>query len=86
MWPADYHVHMATSRALTAAVHQEEGWYIAQCLEVDVASQGQTVQEALKSLAEAVEFYLSEVDDPDQQSIGFDHARTKGSDRAGRTT
>ena len=52
---------MATSRALTAAVHQEEDWYVAQCLEVDVASQGQTVQEALKNLAEAVELYLSEV-------------------------
>ncbi len=26
---------MSTSRNLTAAVHQEEGWYVAQCLEVD---------------------------------------------------
>ena len=42
-------------------MHQEEDWYVAQCLEVDVASQGQTVQEALKNLAEAVELYLSEV-------------------------
>jgi hypothetical protein len=28
---------------LTAALHQEEDWYIAQCLEVDVASQGHTM-------------------------------------------
>ncbi len=35
-----------------------------QCLEVDVASQGPTVQDALASLAEAVELYLSTVDDP----------------------
>ena len=49
---------------LTAALHQEEDWYIAQCLEVDVASQGHTIEEALANLAEAVELYLEEVDDP----------------------
>jgi hypothetical protein len=37
---------------------------IAQCLAVDVASQGHTIDEALTSLAEAVELYLEEVDDP----------------------
>ncbi|MGX7824230.1 type II toxin-antitoxin system HicB family antitoxin [Actinokineospora sp. 24-640] len=55
---------MTSDRTLTAAVHQEEDWYIAQCLEVDVASQGQSIQEALASLREAVELYLSEVPDP----------------------
>ncbi|HEV2376313.1 MAG TPA: type II toxin-antitoxin system HicB family antitoxin [Streptosporangiaceae bacterium] len=49
---------------LTAALHQEEDWYVAQCLEVDVASQGRTINEALANLAEAVELYLEEVDDP----------------------
>lgn len=49
---------------LTAALHQEEGWYIAQCLEVDVAGQDHTIDEALANLAEAVELYLEEVDDP----------------------
>lgn len=42
------------SRALTAAVHQEEDRYIARCLEVEVASQGRSIQEALANLAEAV--------------------------------
>ena len=51
-------------RTLTAALHQEEDWYIAQCLEVDVASQGHTIDEALANLAEAVELYLEEVDEP----------------------
>ncbi len=55
---------MAETRALTAAVHQEEDWYVAQCLEVDVASQGLTVEEALANLAEAVGLYLEEVEDP----------------------
>ncbi|HBW21561.1 MAG: type II toxin-antitoxin system HicB family antitoxin [Streptosporangiaceae bacterium] len=55
---------MSASRVLTAAVHREEDWYVAQCLEVDVASQGQSIDEALANLAEAVELYLDEVDDP----------------------
>ena len=55
---------MSTSRNLTAAVRREEDWYVAQCLEVDIASQGRTIDEALKNLAEAVELYLEEVDDP----------------------
>jgi predicted RNase H-like HicB family nuclease len=49
---------------MTAALHREEDWYIAQCLEVDVASQGRTIDEALANLAEAVELYLEEIDDP----------------------
>jgi predicted RNase H-like HicB family nuclease len=53
-----------TPRILTAALHREEDWYIAQCLEVDVASQGHTIDEALANLAEAVELYLEEGDDP----------------------
>ena len=48
---------------LTAALHREEDWYIAQCLEVDVASQGHTIDEALANLSEAVELYL-DVDSP----------------------
>lgn len=57
-------------RTLTAAVHQEEDWYVAQCLEVDVASQGRTVEEALANLREAVTLYLDEVDDPDSRLTG----------------
>lgn len=55
---------MATPRTLTAAIHQEEDWYVAQCLEVDVASQGRTIAEAVRNLSEAVEIYLEEIDDP----------------------
>lgn len=51
-------------RTLTAALHREEDWFIAQCLEVDVASQGRTIEESLANLAKAVELYLEEVDDP----------------------
>lgn len=52
------------TRTFTAAVHQEEDWYIARCLEVDVASQGRSIDEALTNLAEAVELYLDETHEP----------------------
>lgn len=57
---------MLAQRTLTAAVHQEEDWYVAQCLEVDVASQGETLDAALANLGEAVELYLDEIDEPEQ--------------------
>ncbi len=52
------------SRVFTAAVHQEDDWFVAQCLEVDVASQGRTIDEAVANLSEAVGLYLDEVEDP----------------------
>jgi predicted RNase H-like HicB family nuclease len=61
---------MPTPRTFTAAVHQEEDWYVAQCLEVDVASQGTTLEEALANLREAVALYLDEVDDPEAHITG----------------
>lgn len=35
---------------LTASINQEGEWYVAQCLEVDVASQGVTEEEALTNI------------------------------------
>ena len=42
----------------TASVSREGEWYVAQCLEVDVASQGETEDEALANLREALELYF----------------------------
>ena len=42
----------------TARVWEEEHLSLAQCVEVDVASQGQTVQEALNNLREALELHF----------------------------
>ena len=41
-------------KVFTASIWQEEDWVIAQCTEVDVASQGETEQEALDNLREAL--------------------------------
>jgi predicted RNase H-like HicB family nuclease len=45
---------------LTAAVTHEAPWYLARCLDVDVVSQGETVDEALASLKEALELYFED--------------------------
>ena len=45
-------------RTFTATVWQEGDWYIAQALELDVASQGLSEEEALANLREAIELNL----------------------------
>jgi predicted RNase H-like HicB family nuclease len=45
-------------RTFTASVWQEGDWFVAQCLEVDVASQGETEEEALANLQEALELHF----------------------------
>ncbi len=39
---------------VTASIWHEDNWYIAQCLDVDVASQGETEDKALSNLREAL--------------------------------
>lgn len=48
---------MASIR-FNASVWEEDGGYVAQCLEVDVASQGDTYLEALANLREAIELHF----------------------------
>ena len=50
---------------LTAAVTHEAPWYVARCLEVEVTSQGATVEEALVNLREALELYFEDTPRPD---------------------
>lgn len=45
---------------LSAVIHKEGKWYVASAPDTDVASQGRTVEEALKNLQEAVELYMEE--------------------------
>lgn len=45
----------------TAVIEKDEGWYIAYCPEIPGANgQGKTVEEAKKSLADAVELILAD--------------------------
>jgi hypothetical protein len=45
----------------TASITKEGDLYVAQCLEIDVASQGTTVEEASANLQEALELYLERI-------------------------
>ncbi len=48
------------TQKFTASVSKEGNWFVAQCLEVDVASQGETEDEALANLREALELHFEE--------------------------
>src|SRR5579862_5700566 len=45
-------------RPFAATVWREGNWYVSQCLEVDIASQGETEEEALANLREALELHF----------------------------
>jgi predicted RNase H-like HicB family nuclease len=53
---------MKNIREFTALVEREGDGYVALCPEFDVASQGDTVEEARRNLAEAVALFLETAD------------------------
>lgn len=55
---------------VSARIWQEGDWFIAQHLEIDVASQGETINESLTNLNEAVELYL---ESPVPTAIATEH-------------
>jgi predicted RNase H-like HicB family nuclease len=54
-----------------SVVYKEGKYYVAQCLNVDVSSFGDTEQEALANLQEALELYLE--DAPTTTSTAVEH-------------
>ena len=44
----------------TAAITREDDLYVARCLQVEVASQGETLEHALANLGEALELYFED--------------------------
>jgi predicted RNase H-like HicB family nuclease len=49
-----------TTLHLTAVITQEGEWYVARCLDVEVASQGTSVEDAMANLREALELYFED--------------------------
>jgi predicted RNase H-like HicB family nuclease len=47
-------------KQFTASVWQEDEWFVAHCNEFEIASQGESVPEALSNLQEAIELYFEE--------------------------
>jgi predicted RNase H-like HicB family nuclease len=45
-------------RPFAATIWREGNWYVSQCLELDIASQGATEDEALENLREAIELHF----------------------------
>ena len=53
---------MATTHQLTAIIEREDDGYVALCVELDIASQGDTAEEARSNLAEAIELFFEAAD------------------------
>ena len=49
---------MATPQQFTAIIEREEDMYVSLCPELDIASQGKTVEEARLKLKEAIELFF----------------------------
>jgi predicted RNase H-like HicB family nuclease len=59
---------MKKVQQFTAIIEKESDWYVSLCPELDIASQGKTVEEAKANLIEAIELFfetanLSEIED-----------------------
>ncbi len=46
-------------KIFTLIVWHEDKWFVAQCLEVDIASQGKTEKKALENLSEALALHFT---------------------------
>lgn len=55
-------------KSLTAIIKKGEKQFVALCPELDVVSQGYTVEEAIANLKEAVELYIEEMGVPEELS------------------
>ena len=69
---------------LSATVHREGDWFVSWCPQLDVASQGRTVEESLANLREALALRLEgeDVDLPEEPflvtTIEVEHAKAPG--------
>jgi predicted RNase H-like HicB family nuclease len=57
----------------TAIIEREDQGYVALCPELDIASQGETVEQARDNLTEAVELFLECADESEIQSRHASH-------------
>ncbi|MGO9210521.1 MAG: type II toxin-antitoxin system HicB family antitoxin [Terriglobales bacterium] len=58
---------MKKTRQITAIIEREGDGYVALCPELDIASQGDTVESARHNLIEAVELFLETADPSEVQ-------------------
>ena len=53
----------------TIKIEQEEEWYVATCLENNIASQGKTIDDAMVNLKEAIVLYYE--DEAKKEELNF---------------
>ena len=53
----------------TIKIEQEEEWFVATCLENNIASQGKTIDEAMVNLREAISLYYE--DETKKEELNF---------------
>jgi len=56
---------MRATHQLTAIIEREDDMYVALCPELDIASQGSTVEQARSNLVEALELFFESADRSD---------------------
>lgn len=49
---------MKEKKTFTAIIEREDNGYVSLCPELDIASQGETIEEARANLVEAIELFL----------------------------
>ena len=52
--------HLSGHSAIHAVIRDSEGWYVAECLETAVVTQGRTLDETLTNLRSALELHLDD--------------------------
>jgi len=62
-----YHEDMECLRRLTAIIEREDDGYVALCPELDVASQGDTIEEARANLTEALTLFFETAEPTETQ-------------------
>ena len=70
---------MARTRQLTAIIEREGDGYVSLCPEVDIASQGETIEEARANLVEALELFFETADPSEIESRLHDEVFVRGS-------
>lgn len=61
---------------LQSVVYKEGKYYVAQCLNVDVSSFGDTESEALANLKEALELYFEDMPEPNIADVTQPHLKS----------
>jgi predicted RNase H-like HicB family nuclease len=60
--PRRWEIQMKRTEELTAIIQREADGYVSLCPELDIASQGPTVEQARSNLVEAIELFFETAD------------------------